>query len=517
MKKKETEDHRRRKLENLYSYKPDASNKAQGHLCINIEKKKIIERSPETEKKITSRVTFQNHNFYKHVYAVKSPSTIVPELSSQHSIPTIIPVLTPYDSWKLKTGLAADAKVFVIAGNYPDVRRALLLRGWIENDDQDSIFFDLKWARNARIPVNLLEWQLFNHFPRNFELSVKWQLYENIKKTNKVTKTKFINFFPRSFRLDSKVLEEFYDNYKAIYTISLLKDYKANPSKYINEQMIVANIVCRRWINDIEKQGYLFERASPLVMNVEWKILNLRDSNEILSAYQRLMLGPSSEAYSQTVANLSVLEELDPQHLLNGQKNIWIVKAGRKSRGRDISLFDDLNKLKFYISVSNHWVVQKYIENPLIIYNKKFDIRQWVLISNSDPLTIWVYKRSYLRFSLEDYTDEDIMNPYIHLTNNSISKTSTKFQNSDIEGCMWSIGQFQEFLIQEKGSDLWTLQIFPALKKIIKYSLIAVGNLGRKKSFEILGYDFMIDEKLNPWLLEVNSSPAMDYSTVFFI
>ena len=81
-------------------------------------------------------------------------------------------------------------------------------------------------------------------------------------------------------------------------------------------------------------------------------------------------------------------------------------------------------------------MVQKYIENPLIIYNKKFDIRQWVLISNSDPLTIWVYKRSYLRFSLEDYTDEDIMNPYIHLTNNSISKTSTKFQNSDIEGCM---------------------------------------------------------------------------------
>jgi D-alanine-D-alanine ligase-like ATP-grasp enzyme len=30
----------------------------------------------------------------------------------------------------------------------------------------------------------------------------------------------------------------------------------------------------------------------------------------------------------------------------------------------------------------------------------------------------------------------------------------------------------------------------------------------------MFGYDFMIDDKFGVWLIEVNSSPAMDYSTV---
>ncbi len=36
----------------------------------------------------------------------------------------------------------------------------------------------------------------------------------------------------------------------------------------------------------------------------------------------------------------------------------------------------------------------------------------------------------------------------------------------------------------------------------------------RKNSHEMFGYDFMVDDQYNVWLIEVNSSPAMDYSTV---
>ena len=35
----------------------------------------------------------------------------------------------------------------------------------------------------------------------------------------------------------------------------------------------------------------------------------------------------------------------------------------------------------------------------------------------------------------------------------------------------------------------------------------------KRGCFELFGFDLMVDTDLNMWLIEVNSSPAMDYST----
>ena len=74
-------------------------------------------------------------------------------------------------------------------------------------------------------------------------------------------------------------------------------------------------------------------------------------------------------------------------------------------------------------------------------------------------------------------------------------------------------------LQQETGEDIFTTKIQPKFKQYVIDALKSVKEMvqNRKNTFEIFGFDFMIDENYNPWIIEINSSPAMDYSTDFII
>ena len=59
-------------------------------------------------------------------------------------------------------------------------------------------------------------------------------------------------------------------------------------------------------------------------------------------------------------------------------------------------------------------------------------------------------------------------------------------------------------------------KIRPQIKDIVKKSMMCAldGVQNRKNSHQMYGYDFMVDEDYKVWLIQINSSPSMDYSTV---
>ena len=269
-----------------------------------------------------------------------------------------------------------------------------------------------------------------------------------------------------------------------------------------------------------EEQKQLKLNEPPKILTKEekeqkWKEETFLNNTSSNVRPQRLpQIDDVSDLIPEINSILAQLQKNFPQYAFSGDRNIWIVKPSGLSRGRGISCIDQLNDILSNIKSHNQTVIQKYIENPMVIKGRKFDMRQWVLVTNFNPLTVYMFDTPYVRFGAEEFHLDDFKNIFSQLTGNSIAKHSQKFENSEIEGDMWEIAQFREYLQKREGKDVWP-EIQQKIKKIVIYALHCAKHkiMKRKNAFEILGFDIMIDDALNVYLIEINLSPDWTYST----
>lgn len=232
----------------------------------------------------------------------------------------------------------------------------------------------------------------------------------------------------------------------------------------------------------------------------------------------------TSEADEEYQKFLQIYQEYESEKTKGTMQNIWIIKPGEyTNRGNGITVCQALEDINAILKPApdRSFIIQKYIEKPLLIYKRKFDIRCYAMITSINGVVQgYFYLDGYLRTTSKEYTCKEISNPLIHLTNDAIQKHSAeygKFEN----GNKMSYREFQRYLdhhLPEKKVN-FIMNILPEIKDIVrdtmKASFQTIDKNKRMHCMEVFGYDFMIDREFKPWLIEINTNPCLELASPY--
>ncbi|NXX79672.1 TTLL3 monoglycylase, partial [Urocolius indicus] len=299
---------------------------------------------------------------------------------------------------------------------------------------------------------------------------------------------------------------------------SLSPSPTAGPGPPLSPQLVEDALwVCEQHLGSLRHQDIDGDPLSPHMTDDDWDRF-LRDYYRVV--HEGAWLALRGEQQERCQALLRCLAERLPQLAMEGNSNIWILKPGAKSRGRGIVCtvrLEEVLRLAGGCAAPSaqaaKWVVQKYVERLLLIFGTKFDIRQWFLVTDWNPLTVWFYQDSYLRFCSRPFSLR-CLEPARHLCNVSIQQRCRPARGRHPQlppDRIWSCHQLQAYLAQVGQAGAWQQVMVPGMKAAVLGALRSAQEQmeSRKGSFELFGADFAFGEDCQPWLLEINASPTM--------
>eukprot|EP00904_Undaria_pinnatifida_P010761 jgi/Undpi1/6815/HiC_scaffold_21.g09291.m1 len=201
---------------------------------------------------------------------------------------------------------------------------------------------------------------------------------------------------------------------------------------------------------------------------------------------------------------------------------MWIMKPTNRAQGKGIFIINRLAQIKKWSSnprwasnpMKEAYLISRYIENPLLVGGRKFDLRIYVLVTCYRPLRVYLFVHGFARFCTPKYTSDvdELDNPFIHLTNVAVQKHGDDY--NAMHGGKWHIRNLRLFLEATRGREA-VAHLFASIDSIIIHSLKAVQPVmaSDKHCFECYGYDIIVDDQLKPWLVEVNASPSLSATT----
>ena len=231
-------------------------------------------------------------------------------------------------------------------------------------------------------------------------------------------------------------------------------------------------------------------------------------------------------------------------------KNMWLIKAIDLCRGMCIKIVNNFKKMMYILNKFKEGVnydftskiiedkdiilsqrekndlfvpiyccdkiiIQKYIERPLLYKGRKCDMRVWVLVTQN--LKVYFFKEGHLKTCSISF-DINSKDAYTHITNYSFQKDNEYFEKYE-KGNEVPFYEFQKFIDKKYPEKNYKIKInlYSQIKEIVSISMKSVKDQINKNNntfqFEIFGYDFMLDENFNLFLIEINDNPGLEESS----
>ena len=372
-------------------------------------------------------------------------------------------------------------------------------------------------------PSSVKKLRMINLFERNYEVGNKKYMFINlINYCDKINMNVF-DVVPFTVIINNSPDVELY--LEALNeVVSFVSKTKSNESDIISNRKYNDHFWFDKNYENINKQyininkNFLSEKNYWIVKPTDLyqgKCIEIfSDYNQIYKQCKNIFRGINTRIPPQRFPK----EEEDLDNCFNGYNENDTANNITSNLENDIMNINLnlINKRKTFYSkmyCSNEIIIQKYLDNPFLYNKRKFDIRCFVLIDHN--LNIFFFREGHLKGCSELYNLND-RNRFIHITNYSLQKKSSKFEIYE-EGNEISYLDFKKFLISQKIPLSNFDKMISQMKLLVEISMKSVGKkLLRTNpvlSFEIFGYDFIIDNEFKPWILEINNNPGLVISS----
>lgn len=429
----------------------------------------------------------------------------------------------------------SEKKIFMVLGRYEAIRKGLVMRGWLEKVSENQLPYIT--ANSERLVVAfLLKNSSYNfiwqpkHRPfriddsrkpfvnsiqreRQFDFTTKDGLKNCIDhfSWNCVQGVTDMNFQPRTHILNDKTTkEEFFEDFRRTAFTSFIS--------YLDSVDDLLELFSRTGTISTECIDFSIGKIELMMKIDEHEDIDMsrlfdvcakfpKNQKQILVYIQQLINGSKKIQFESN----EIIEELKlkikkcaekmnyrwPHLKYDGYKNIWIFKPIGYSSGNGIILENNEDKIREIISsIGKTYIAQKYIERPMTIHNRKFDIRVYLLtFVQKQTINIWLYRDCYVKFATKLFNLDDFSRS-IHITNYAVQKYFMNPQDAvpNSKDNMWTLKQLIEYFGEIEIPRLWEAKIYPAIKKILLAMIIPSLEYTdiEHKSFELNGADFMV-------------------------